>query len=292
MSLLLLIFSFLSLVVCENGTCSSSVTLKAGTPQGSCLSPILYLIFVNDLTVNVNQEETSASQYADDVNLYCTHRNLETATRNVQKALYSVEKWCQKWQVIINANKSQVVIFTKCPTHKQVAADLKIFNQAIPTSSEASYLGVTFDCRLTWERQITKMCERAYGRLNLLRAMASLSSKHNPNVLSLLFNSTIRSIFEYPSVCILSAANMHIEKLQLIQNEAMRIILRVPSYIPIAKLNDAACQSYVKDHLSKIADQRIRYLQSNSSLVRKTIANFKSICRNNYNSSPLDVLNY
>ena len=242
--------------------------------------------------MNVNQEESSASQYADDVNIYSTHRNLDTATKNVQKALRSVQKWCQKWQVIINANKSQAVVFTKCPSHKQNSARLTIFNQAIPTSGEASYLGVTFDCRLTWERQITKMCERAYGRLNLLRAMASLSTKHNPNILSLLYNSTIRSIFEYPSVCILSAANMHIGKLQLIQNEAMRIILRVPSYIPIAKMNDAANQSDVKVHLRKIADHRIKILHDSSSLVRKTIDNFRSLPRNNYNSSPLDVLNY
>ena len=69
-----ILFSFLTdrfLKVNVDGANSNPVRLKAGTPQGSCLSPLLYLIFVNDLTSTVDQKTTSCSQYADDVNLYC-----------------------------------------------------------------------------------------------------------------------------------------------------------------------------------------------------------------------------
>ena len=288
-----LIFSFLTdrhLRVHEDGSVSDPVRLEAGTPQGSCLSPILYVIFVNDLTSKVDQKTTSVGQYADDVGLYSTHRNIKTAITHVQNALDHVMEWCRKWQVIMNVKKSQVVLFSKCPTHRQQAVNLKLFDQVIPTSNEATYLGVIFDTRLTWEHQIRQMTERAEGRLNLLKAMASISRKHNPNVLSQLYNSIIRSIFEYPSVCIVSAANVHINKLQRIQNQALRVILKVPAYIPIETMNDGGNQNNVRDHLITTAKNRIQQLCANSRLVRETIENFRKIKNNNFNTSPLDVV--
>ena len=157
---------------------------------------------------------------SDDVNLYCTDRSAKVAKTHLQNALDNVIQWCRKWQVQMNAGKSQVVIFSKCPTHKNEIINLEMFGQIIPTRNEATYLRVVFDSRLTWEHHINTICQRAYGRLNLLRAMASLSKKHNPSLLQHLYNSTKRSIFEYSSVCIISSANTHLQRLQVIQNEA------------------------------------------------------------------------
>ena len=117
----------------------------------------------------------------------------------------------------MNAQKSQVILFSKCPSHKKEDVKLKMYNQFIPTITQATYLGVVFDSRLSWEQQISKIASKSYGRLNLLRAIASLSTKPNPTLLAQLYNSTIRSIFEHSSICIVSAANTHLEKLQLIQ---------------------------------------------------------------------------
>ena len=290
-----IIFSFLTnrvLRVNENGSVSNLVKLEAGTPQGSCLSPILYIIFVNDLAQHFDQSHVSAGQYADDIGLYSTNRDLKTAEKHVQKALHCVMEWCRKWQVLINTSKSQVVVFTKCVTHRRIAVNLKMFGQILPTSNEATYLGVIFDSRLTWEHQISKMCERSYTRLNLIRAMAGLSKKHNPNLLLQLYNSTIRSIFEYSSICIVSAAQSHLNKLQLIQNEALRITLKVPSYVSIKTMNDSAGLKSVYLLLTSIAKQKISHLHNHSMLVRETVEKHKNIRNNNYNNSPLDVINF
>ena len=271
-------------------TKSKNISVKAGAPQGSCLSPVLYLIFVNDLTDEIDSTTTSSGQYADDVGLYTTDRNMEVAKENMQRALDRVMAWCQKWQVIMNTKKSQVVIFSKCPTHKRDNVQLKMFGETLPTSNEASYLGVIFDSRLSWEHQISKITERVYPRLNLLRAMASLSKKHNPNLLSQLYNSTILSIFEYSSICIITAAESHLSKLQLIQNEALRIILKVPSYVPIERMNDCANEINVREHLHSTAKNRILALKEKSSLVQETITKFHSIKKSQFNTSPLDII--
>ena len=123
-----------------------------------------------------------------------------------------------------------------------------------------------------------------------MRAIAALSSKPNPNLLAQLYNSTIRTIFEYASICIVSAAEVHLGKLEVIHNEALRIILKLPAYIPIKVMNDCAGQIPVKSHLIQFAKERIASLQQNSSLVRKSIQDYSQIRINQYNLSPLDVL--
>ena len=75
-----------------------------------------------------------------------------------------------------------------------------LFGGVIPVVSEVEFLGVTFDSRLTWEPQTRKVTSRAYKRLNLIRAIASESQKHNPEMLMTLYTSIIRPIFEYSSI--------------------------------------------------------------------------------------------
>ena len=190
----------------------------------------------------------------------------------------------------MNAQKSPVILFSKCPSHKKENVKLKIYNQVIPTITQATYLGVVFDSKLSWEQQITKIANKTYARLNLLRAISSLSNKHNPTLLSQLYNSTIRSIFEHSSVCIVSAANTHIDKLQIIQNEALRIILKVPAYMPIARMNDSGNQTNVKEHMLKIAKEKIKRLHESSTLVKATVEKYRSLRKSEYNTSPLDVI--
>ena len=214
------------------------------------------------------------------------------AENRVQESLNAVHEWCRTWQVNMNPKKSQVVLFSKCKkeTHDKEIINFKLVDKKIPVENEAIYLGITFDSRLSWEQQVTKMANKAYGRLNLLRAMVGLSSKSNPNLLSQLYSSTIRSIFEYASLCVVCTADMHMKKLELIQNQALRIILKVPAYIPIEVMKDGAGQDSIKAHLIKFARNRVKQLSQSSPLARKTIENFKQIRHSQYNFSTLDAL--
>ena len=134
------------------------------------------------------------------------------------------------------------------------------------------------------------MTAKAYARLNLLRAIANPSKRHNATLLAQLYNSTIRTIVEHSSICIISAANTHLEKLQMIQNEALRIILKVPSYMPIARMNDSANQKHVREHLKLVAKEKIRRLYDTSPFIKATVHTFRSIRSSQYNTSPLDII--
>ena len=56
-------------------TTSEDYQVKYGTPQGSCLGPLIFLLFVNDLHLNLH--DSDCIQFADDTTLVFRHRNLE-----------------------------------------------------------------------------------------------------------------------------------------------------------------------------------------------------------------------
>ena len=278
-----------------DGTWSESVELRAGTPQGSVLSPILYLIFVNDLPSSLNLSKVSTSQYADDAGLWTTSASSMEANRIMQIELTKLENWCKKWQVSLHPAKSKLVHFTKCPRHREEipgGPTVNVFNEQITATSQAEYLGVLFDSRMTWEPHTQKIVAKGYKRVNLLRSVAALSKNVKPEIINLLYKTTIRSIFEYGSICIVSAAETHIRKMQMVQNQAIRIMLQTPAYISIKDLHDCSGLPLVKDHLIEHARKRIKDMERLSPILEPTIAKYHQIKHIKENASTLDVIEY
>ena len=181
-----------------------------------------------------------------------------------------------------------------CPKHKKEIQDLnptiKLFGQNIPIVAEATFLGVIFDTRLTWGPQFSKMTAKAYKRLNILRHLASLTKKPNPNTLLHLYKSIMRPIFEYASLCYINAADVHFDKIQLIQNHALRIVMQSPRYTLITDLHDCTGSQPIKTHLISDAKHRLQIMQNNSPLIHKVILEYHAHQHIPENASPLDVL--
>ena len=283
-----------TLRVLHNGIWSEIVELKAGTPHGSCLSPILYLIFVNDLTLCLDLTKASASQYADDVGLWSTNASVKEANRVIQSELVKLENWCRKWHVSLHPAKSKLILFSKCPRHKEElpqGPSVQLCNEQIHTVSEADFLGLTFDTRLTWEPQTRKMLTRAYKRLNLIRSIAALSTKPKPYTLLTLYNSTILSIFEYAAICIVTAADCHLLKIQMIQNQSLRLCLNTPAFVSTHDLHDCSGVQMIKDHLTAFALKQLTQMKRLSPIIQPTIQEHAAVRHIKENVSVLDVIN-
>ena len=277
-----------------NGVWSDTVDLRAGTPQGSCLSPVLYIIFVNDLTDCLDLSQVCASQYADDVGMWTTDANAQVAERRLQKQVNNLEKWCRKWHVSLHPAKSQLVQYTKCPRHGEQLPDgpsIFVFGEQVKVTKEADFLGVKFDARLTWEPQFRKMVAKAYSRLNLLRAISAASkTAPSPNVMRDLYQKTILSIFEYSAICIANATETHMRKIQIIQNQAIRVMLQTPAYVSIDDLHDCAGLLTVKPYLIGCAKKRISAMEKSSPLIKDVIEEHKRVSHIRENPSTLDII--
>ena len=233
------------------------------------------------------------SQYADDIGIWSTNASVKEANKVVQSELKKLEQWCRKWHVSLHPAKSKLILFTKCPRHKEelpAGPSLQLCNEQIGTVSEANFLGLTFDARLTWEPQTRKMLSKAYKRVNLIRSIAALTSKPKPHILLTLYNSTIRSIFEYAAICIITAADCHLLKLQMIQNQSLRLCLDTPAYVSTHDLHDCSGLFPIKDHLTSFAQKRLTLMKRLSPIMQPIIEEHKTVQHIKENLSALDII--
>src|SRR6266516_248091 len=82
-----------------------------GTPQGSPISPLLFLIMINDYPKL--SEFTSDAFFADDNTVWRSGKNLPQIVYHLQQDLEVINDWCLKWIFIINTDKTTCIVFTK-----------------------------------------------------------------------------------------------------------------------------------------------------------------------------------
>ena len=121
---------------------SDSYPVEYGAPQGSCLGPLIFLIFMNDLHMNL--EHCKCILFADDTTIYFTHNNLRYMEWCVQEDLNKIDDCFKANKLTINATKSNGILFhRKRLTTTNIA--LKIDNESLPLVKSTKFLGVWVD---------------------------------------------------------------------------------------------------------------------------------------------------
>ena len=147
---------------------SETRRIKNGTPQGSVLSPLLFLIMINDLLATTNG--VSMAIFADDTSMWKTGWRLDEVIRHVQINLDKVREWCNTWGFILSKEKIVPIILTqRNPTSP---TKLTIDKVKLEWKKEVKFLGLIFDSRLTWKNHIDYVTKRCTQRLNLMKCMS------------------------------------------------------------------------------------------------------------------------
>ena len=110
-----------------NNSSSTSGDVVCGVPQGSILGPFLFLLFINGLPLSLKNLPISVDLYADDTTLYGIASDKSSLEANLQKALDSVHTWCLENGMLINTDKTKLMLIASRQTRNSlIDSDLKI----------------------------------------------------------------------------------------------------------------------------------------------------------------------
>ena len=210
---------------------SRSFRVRRGAPQGPVVGPVVFSLFINDLAAFCFLP--SAALYVDNLAIWSSSPSVPTAVEATQEALFRLERWCEYCCLFLNPSNCKASFFSVDP-HQ---ANLLLFNFSLRFNSTPTFLGVNFDCTLSFSEHVSSLKAKFFSRLKALRCISASSQGPSKESLSVLYKSFLRSLLTYASpgwFPFLSATNF--TKLERLHRAASRAITGCLSSSPIPLL--------------------------------------------------------
>ena len=204
-----------------NDGLSSKAVLEEGLPQGSPLSCTLFLIYINDLPEIL---KTQNALYADDLAIWHTSKFSLINKRRLNEDLESLSKYCERWKMTINTSKTVYCIFSLSHKISKLTPSITLNGKQLQKEDNPTYLGITFDERLTLNEHMDKIKHKAKSRLRLVKRLASTSWGADKNTLRQLYLGYVRSTMEYSLALQAISSKSNQLALDKVQNNALRFI--------------------------------------------------------------------
>jgi len=227
--------------VAINDKKSLAYDIPAGVPQGSPLSPHLFNIFHNDIPV---PKGCKVSIFADDTALTASAKNydLKSIADTLSAGVKETNDHFKDWKVKANVLKTEAILFSKSPKMKELSETIKIKFDGEPLEWKDSvkYLGVILDTKLLFKQNVEYNIQKARKAVGILYSLLKRSSHVRIEEKITLYRSYIRPILTYACPTMAHIAKTHLNKLQIQQNNTLRMILKAHRRTRIERLHRRA----------------------------------------------------
>ena len=206
-------------------TVSNKEEIVCGVPQGSVLGPLLFLIYVND--IYRCSQIFDFYLFADDTNLLYSNKDLKDLETVVNDELIKVGDWLDANKLSLNTSKSNFVIFHPYQHKPDCTIQLEIYNndlkESVPLEQKTfvKYLGILIDNNLSWKYHIdyiSSKVSKGIGMIARLRHLVPFATLLN------IYRSLIEPYISYGLIAWGQAANIHLNKILILQKRALRLM--------------------------------------------------------------------
>ena len=211
-----------------SGQKSSILTIVIGAPQGSCLSPIFFIILladISDWTINALIEG-----FADDISATVIEDSTNKVISNLEKDATNILKFMASNKLIANDSKTMFILFGKKP-HDNTKYSLSVGNSIIMEQPTIKLLGLNISNDLKWNNHLDQTLNTLNHRMFLFRHVRKFLPDHVIHIVSdALITSHIRYVlplFTHPRISEHSSQSSISNKLQVVQNQMTRTWLKV-----------------------------------------------------------------
>ena len=240
-----------------DGFLSRLINVTSGVPQGSHLGPLLFILYVNDISFVL--KHVNVSIYADDMKLFMSIKD-EADGIVFQNEIDIFYEWCNRSLLQLNIKKCTSILFSRKINKPNIT--VKLDNQLVGTCSNVRDLGVILDSKMSFVEHYNTIILKATNMLNFIKRFSY--NFQDPYTLKTLFIAYVRSILEYCSVVWSPHIKTHENRIESVQKQFILFALRklgwtvfpLPSYNArcmlisletLAKRREFASLSFVND---------------------------------------------
>ena len=200
--------------------------IDCGVPQGSCLGPLLFLIYINDLPLALHK--CNLTMYADDTSICYASKNIGELNAIINRDLDRLNKCLQGNKMSLNVVKTQAMVTGSQPNLKKIAdkrvdtPSFSIGDSAIDLVKNVKYLGVQLDSsNLDWNQHMKVVCNKVFRDIGFLKHAKKFVPKET---LIQMYKGIVEPHFPYCCLVWGSCGENRLRMLQKLQNRAARIV--------------------------------------------------------------------
>ena len=174
-----------------------------------------------------SHHQTEKSQFADDAGQWAVSKNIDLAAEYLQRDLDKLARWCAKWRIKLNPEKTKLIIFSKSRFAIRAEPALSLYGDLLSYYPQIKFLGITFDNRMTFTKHFEEILECCNQKFHRLRILVNKKWGPSPETILQIYKQCVRPIFEYGIVSTITVSETVITKIQRVQNSFIRLALRL-----------------------------------------------------------------
>ena len=127
-------------------------------PQGSILGPLLFLIYINNLSKVIIF--SSVHHFADDTNILYASSSLKDINKKFNHDLSNLVQWLRANKILLNISKTEIIIFKSHSKQITKHLNFRLSGQKIIPKNHTKYLGIIIDEHLTFKEYMAQLTQK------------------------------------------------------------------------------------------------------------------------------------
>jgi hypothetical protein len=203
--------------VVVGGKSSNTKYIHGGVPQGSILGPLLFLLYISDLSTNLQNQ---SSLFADDTTIICPlNKNPIVSIQQINNDLLRLSRWADLWRVTFNPDKT-VFIRVSNKIIKPHIGPIYLNNTIIKEVEHHPNLGIIYNNKMDWKFHLENIVRKVALKMAYLKRLQLNLPR---SALERIYTTMIRPIIEYGDIVYDNLTISQSEKLEQLQRRAALI---------------------------------------------------------------------